>query len=213
MQGPGDYNPKLRPSYRLEMPGSSSFMSGVPKVSANIKRSQTSPGPGQYIAYRSLGESKFVVNVPGFDRGDHRGSWLRSEKASKSLPYSKNLTNLILRCGYQTTFSIFPLNSLVECGIILFCPSKCPYSAPEAGNIPGPGAYGSFEGISSFRKATQKTLTEEQIGFSSTEKRPSPGVISRNARIPGPGDYDLGLQSIAGNMKYRSRIGCKGVFG
>lgn len=95
----------------------------------------------------------------------------------------------------------------------VFCPAKCPYSNPEAGNIPGPGAYGSFEGISSFRKAIQKTLMEKQIGFSSTETRPSPGINSQNAGIPGPGDYDLGLQSIASDLKYRSRIGCKGVFG
>lgn len=88
---------------------------------------------------------------------------------------------------------------------------KCPYSEPETGSFPGPGAYGSLQDNSSFNKTAPKTLTDEKIGFSSTGRRTTAG--SHSAEIPGPGQYDLDLQSIAGGLEYKRRIGCKGVFG
>lgn len=90
---------------------------------------------------------------------------------------------------------------------------QCPYNEPETGNIPGPGAYGSLHDYSSFNKPVPKTLTDEKIGFSSTGKRTSPGPSPQTAGMPGPGDYDLEVQSIAGGLRHKSRIGCKGVFG
>lgn len=93
------------------------------------------------------------------------------------------------------------------------CQRQCPYNAPETGHVPGPGAYGSLHDNSSFSKTLPKTLTDEKIGFSSTGKRTSPGPSPQTAGMPGPGEYNLGMQSIAGGLKHKRRIGCKGVFG
>lgn len=90
---------------------------------------------------------------------------------------------------------------------------QCPYNEPETGNVPGPGAYVSLHDNSSFSKVVPKTLTDERIGFSSTGKRSSPGPTPQTAGLPGPGQYDLDMQSIMGNLKSKSRIGRKGVFG
>lgn len=104
----------------------------------------------------------------------------------------------------------FDFRETLACGC---CSCQCPYSEPESGNVPGPGAYGSLQDNSSFNKAVPKTLTDEKIGFSSTGRRTTPGFNSQAAGVPGPGQYDLDVQSLAGGLKYRSRIGCKGVFG
>ncbi|CAM9212731.1 unnamed protein product, partial [Hapterophycus canaliculatus] len=90
---------------------------------------------------------------------------------------------------------------------------ECPYSEPESGNIPGPGAYCSLQDNSSFNKTAARTLTDETIGFSSTGRRTVPGLDSQSAAMPGPGQYDVDVHSIAGALKHRSRIGRKGVFG
>lgn len=90
---------------------------------------------------------------------------------------------------------------------------QCPFNEPETGNVPGPGAYGGLQDNSSFNKVAPKTLTDEKIGFNSTGRRTSPGPSRHTENMPGPGEYDLGMQSIVGGLKYKRRIGCKGVFG
>lgn len=77
-QGPGDYNPKLRPRYHLEMPGSSAFMSGVPKGGG--AQYEVGPGPGQYIHQNPLGAGTSASNVPRLSSPNLRGAWLRSDK-------------------------------------------------------------------------------------------------------------------------------------
>lgn len=100
-----------------------------------------------------------------------------------------------------------------SCFMIFVVDFQCPYNEPEAGNVPGPGAYGRLQDNSSFSTSIRKTLTDEKIGFSSTGRRASPGPTYHTAGMPGPGQYDLDQQSIAGGLKQKSRIGCKGVFG
>lgn len=78
IQGPGYYNPKLRPRFHLEMSGSSAFMSGVPK--GLRMRHQGGPGPGQYIPQSPLSGNTSASNAPWFSSSAQRGAWLRSEK-------------------------------------------------------------------------------------------------------------------------------------
>lgn len=87
LQGPGDYDPKLRPSYHLEMPGSSPFMSGVPKSDTRI---QAGPGPGQYAHHSPLGTNISASNVPYFSSSSQRGAWLRNDQVRRLAP-RKNL--------------------------------------------------------------------------------------------------------------------------
>lgn len=82
-QGPGEYNPKLCPRYHLDMPGSSAFMSAVPK--GTDLRYRAGPGPGQYIAQTPLGANISASNAPRFSSSAQRGAWLRSEQVRDTL--------------------------------------------------------------------------------------------------------------------------------
>lgn len=95
VQGPGDYNPKMKPRYHVEMPGSSPFMSGVPKCDHRL---QAGPGPGQYAHYSPLGVNTSASNVPCLSSSAQRGAWLRSDEVRGQVPtYSYE----ICYTGYQ----------------------------------------------------------------------------------------------------------------
>lgn len=95
--------------------------------------------------------------------------------------------------------------------LLVLC--QCPFNEPETRQVPGPGAYVGLHDNSSFKKPVSRSLTDEKIGFGSTGRRANPETSWHTQEIPGPGEYDLNVQTITGELKHRSRIGCKGVFG
>ncbi|CAM9307433.1 unnamed protein product [Ectocarpus sp. 12 AP-2014] len=203
--GPGDYDTQDN-SWWAGV-GAAKFSKGARKTifDQDCAAKDRRPGPGDYnpkleprYHLDMPGSAPFMSGVP---KGDNR---LHGGPGPGQYVYSTPL-GVNISAGNVPNF-----NSCAKRGAWLRS-DQCPYSEPETGSFPGPGAYGSLQDNSSFNKTAPKTLTDEKIGFSSTGRRTTAG--SHSTEIPGPGQYDLDLQSIAGGLQSKRRIGCKGVFG
>ncbi|CAM9269981.1 unnamed protein product [Scytosiphon promiscuus] len=205
--GPGDYNTEEKGWWAGV--GAAKFSRGLRKTvfDGECLARDKRPGPGEYSPKL---EPRYHLEMPGsapFMSGVPKdGVRLQTGPGPGQYVHGSPL-------GANTSAGNVPhFSSCAQRGAWLRS-DQCPYSEPESGNVPGPGAYCSLQDNSSFNKAAARTLMDETIGFSSTGRRTVPGFDSQSAGIPGPGQYDVEVHSIAGVLKHRRQIGRKGVFG